>query len=264
MDVTEHNRQAWNRLSDNGIRWGQPVDAGSIANARANDWKVSLAGGKPVPKAWFSTDGRIAGTRILCLASGGGQQAPVLAAAGAEVTSLDLSDSQLAKDLELAEEHDLRLRCVQGSMSDLSRFKSGSFEVVFLPVSLGSIPNVHPVWSECARVLEPRGRLLVGMINPLVSLFDENGGENEVGLRVVHELPYSEIDSMSEDARTAAINRGMLFTWSHTLTDLIGGQLAVGFRLFAFEEARRTDELAPAIDAYTSTYIMTAAELIGR
>lgn len=41
---------------------------------------------------------------------GGGQQAPVLAAAGADVVSFDLSDEQLRKDLDVAERENLVLR----------------------------------------------------------------------------------------------------------------------------------------------------------
>ncbi len=261
LDVIEHNRNAWNRLSADGIRWGQSVDSDTIACARQGEWQVSLAGETPVPKNWFADGIEISGMGILCLASGGGQQAPILAAAGAHVTSLELSDIQLAKDRALAEEHDLDLRCEQGSMTDLSRFNDASFDTVFLPVSLGSIPNVHPVWQESARVLRPNGRLLAGMINPLVYLFNENEGEAGVGMQIENELPYAEVDSLSDDERKAAIERGMLFTWSHTLTDLIGGQLSAGFRLLEFEEARRSDPRSPNINVFTATYFMTAAEL---
>lgn len=49
---------------------------------------------KSVPKEWF---GYIKNKKILCVASGGGQQVPVLAAAGAIVTSVDLSNGAVAK-----------------------------------------------------------------------------------------------------------------------------------------------------------------------
>jgi len=40
-----------------------------------------LAGYQPVPREWFPAE--LAGAAVLCLAAGGGQQGPVLAAAGA-------------------------------------------------------------------------------------------------------------------------------------------------------------------------------------
>ena len=59
----------------------------------------------PVPREWF---GDVRGKDILCLASGGGQQVPILAAAGANVVSFDLSDEQLAKDRMVAEREGLK------------------------------------------------------------------------------------------------------------------------------------------------------------
>ena len=47
-----------------------------------------------MPRDWF---GVLAGARVLALASSGGQQAPLLAAAGAIVTVHDLSAAQLPK-----------------------------------------------------------------------------------------------------------------------------------------------------------------------
>lgn len=262
LDLIEHNRLAWNRLSNAGIRWGEPIDRATLERARAGDWEVSLAGEMPVPHAWFGNAGEIAGTRVLCLASGGGQQSPVLAAAGAIVTSLDLSDVQLVKDKQIAEANDLALQCEQGTMADLSRFADGIFDTVFLPVAVCYVPDVRVVWRECARVLRQGGRLLVGMINPLVSLFDENDGEPGAGLEVVNALPYAEVDALSAVEREAAIARGMAFAWSHTLTDLVGGQLEAGFRLLELAEARRHDARAPSINRFTATYIMTAAERV--
>lgn len=106
LDILEHNRRAWNRLSNAGIRWSQPVSAELIEEARQGRWDVSLAG-RPVPRSWL---GDVAGKNILCLASGGGQQAPLLAAAGASVTSCDISDAQLAKDRLIAERENLTIR----------------------------------------------------------------------------------------------------------------------------------------------------------
>lgn len=96
MNPLQHNRRAWNRKALQGCVWSLPVDGETIARARAGTWQVILTPRLPVPRAWF---GEVRGRRILCLASGGGQQAPVLSAAGAQVVSFDLSEEQLAKDL---------------------------------------------------------------------------------------------------------------------------------------------------------------------
>lgn len=254
-DVIEHNRRAWNRISDAGGLWSQPVSARIIESARRGVWEVSLAG-SPIPGEWF---GHIAGKAVLCLASGGGQQAPILAAAGAEVTSFDLSGSQLEKDEAVARREGLSIRVEQGSMTDLSRFEDASFDLVFLPVSLNSIPDVLPVWQGCHSILRDAGVLLAGFVNPVVYLFEENDGSSDRGLSVIHELPYSELESMSDEERQGIIDRGAPFEWSHALESLIGGQLDAGFCLTALKEARRTDARAPNLNRYCSTYIATRA-----
>ncbi len=64
-----------------------------IEKSKAGDWEITVTAGKPVPRSWFPKS--LEGLKILCLASGGGQQGPVLAAAGADVTVTDISKKQL-------------------------------------------------------------------------------------------------------------------------------------------------------------------------
>jgi 2-polyprenyl-3-methyl-5-hydroxy-6-metoxy-1,4-benzoquinol methylase len=256
MDLIEHNRRAWNKLAREGILWSRPVSSETIANARSGEWSVSLAG-RDVPRTWL---GELRGRDVLCLASGGGQQAPVLAAAGATVTSMDLSDVQLERDRMVAERDGLLIRTEQGTMSDLSRFDSESFDLIFMPVSVNAVPDIAPVWRECYRVLRTEGCLLAGFINPLVYLFEENDGSSpDMGLVVVHSLPFSEIDALDADARRATLENGSPFLWSHTLEDLLGGQLAAGFVFTHFQEGYREDERAPNISRFAATYFATRA-----
>ena len=100
MDVLDYNRQAWNKQVDRKSEWTIPVSAELISAARQGEWHIILTPTKPVPKDWFPA---LEGLDVLCLASGGGQQAPILAAAGAKVTVLDNSPSQLAQDRLVAE-----------------------------------------------------------------------------------------------------------------------------------------------------------------
>src|SRR5437870_1053090 len=80
LDPVAHNRAAWDREVERGNEWTRPVGPDVTARARAGDWSVVLIGYEPVARDWFPAD--IKGTAVLCLASGGGQQGPVLAAAG--------------------------------------------------------------------------------------------------------------------------------------------------------------------------------------
>ncbi|GIF23488.1 hypothetical protein BJ973_004099 [Actinoplanes tereljensis] len=86
VDPVAHNRVAWDREVEQGNEWTRPISAETVARARAGDWSIVLIGHRPVDRSWFPAD--LAGSDVLCLASGGGQQGPTLAAAGARVTVL--------------------------------------------------------------------------------------------------------------------------------------------------------------------------------
>jgi SAM-dependent methyltransferase len=130
-DPVAHTRRAWDRQVELGNEWTVPVSADVVARARGGDWSVVLIGYEPVPRDWFPD--QLAGADVLCLASGGGQQGPVLAAAGARVTVFDNSPRQLERDEQVAARDGLPLRTVLGDMRDLGAFPDASFDLVFHP-----------------------------------------------------------------------------------------------------------------------------------
>ena len=87
----------------------------------------------------------LAGADVLCLAAGGGQQGPILAAAGADVTVFDNSPRQLAQDRLVADRDGLAIRTIEGDMADLSAFADASFDLVVHPVSNVFAADVRPV-----------------------------------------------------------------------------------------------------------------------
>jgi SAM-dependent methyltransferase len=252
IDPVAHNRAAWDREVDSGNEWTLPVGPEVIARARAGDWSMVLIGYQPAPRDWFPAD--LAGTAVLCLASGGGQQGPVLAAAGADVTVFDNSPRQLARDEEVAAREGLAIRTVLGDMRDLSAFPGASFDVVVNPVSNVFCPELAPVWRECFRVLRPGGVLMAGFMNPDIFIFDLTALDERAEFVVRHAIPFSTLD-LPEDERTRIYGDGAI-EYSHTLTEQIGGQLAAGFLLTHLAEAPHH---ADATARYMPGYIATRA-----
>jgi 2-polyprenyl-3-methyl-5-hydroxy-6-metoxy-1,4-benzoquinol methylase len=111
MDVRAYNREAWDKLVESGDRWTVPVTTDEIQRAKKGEWQIVLTPTKPVPKSWFPD---LHGASTLSLASGGGQQGPILAAAGAMVTVRDASPRQLKQDRTVAEREGLSLETVEG------------------------------------------------------------------------------------------------------------------------------------------------------
>jgi SAM-dependent methyltransferase len=252
FDPVAHNRAAWDREVESGNEWTRPVGPEVVARARAGDWSVVLIGYEPTPRDWFPADLR--GVAVLCLASGGGQQGPVLAAVGADVTVFDNSPAQLARDEEVAAREGLRLRTVLGDMRDLSAFADASFDVVFNPVSNVFCPELAPVWREAFRVLRPGGVLMSGFMNPDIFIFDLAALDEREEFVVRHKIPFTTLD-LSEDERARIYGAGAI-EYSHTLTEQIGGQLAAGFLLTHFAEAPHH---ADATARYMPGYIATRA-----
>lgn len=247
VNVPEHNRVAWDREVAAGNRWTIPVGPDVIEAARRGEWSIVLTPRKPVPRDWF---GDIESAKILCLASGGGQQAPVLAAAGAKVTTLDNSPAQLEQDRMVAERDGLEIALELGLMTDLSRFADGSFDLIFHPVSNVYIQDLEPLWRECFRVLRPGGRLLAGFTQPLVYLFDvEANAPGGAPLLVKNRIPYSDTDSKSPEQVRDMIEANEVLEFSHTLEDQLGGPLSAGFVIHGFYE----DTFDKQLDEYIST-----------
>lgn len=257
LDIPAYNRTAWNRQAREGNEWARPVDSETIRRARAGDWSVVLTPIKPVPADWFGVAG-VAGRDLLCLASGGGQQAPVLAAAGARVTSFDNSDEMLARDEQVAGREDLALRTVQGDMADLSVFAEGSFDLIFHPVSNVFVPDPRPVWRECFRVLRPGGVLLAGFMNPSFFLFDHEAARSCGALDVRFRLPFADLRDLPVEKLRELTADEIALEYSHSLAEQIGGQCDAGLRIVGLYEDWWSDEATP-LNRFSPTTIATRA-----
>jgi len=253
MDIRSYNRDAWNREVMGGEnRWTQPVNAETIARARKGDFSILLTENIPVPHHWFPP---LQGADVLCLASGGGQQGPILAAAGAQVTVFDNSPAQLKQDQLVAERESLFLRTVEGDAADLSASANASFDLIFNPCSTVFMPDVRAVWRECARVLRPGGILMTGSMNPVHYIFDLYKADEGI-LEVAYSIPYSDLTSISPEELEEHIEKGLPVEFGHSLTDLIGGQCAAGLVITDLYEDYMLDS---PLHNYHPSYVATRA-----
>lgn len=254
MDVIKHNRNAWDKKVEDGSSYTKHVNSETIEKSKLGDWEIILTTKKTVPRKWFPAS--VKGLKILCLASGGGQQGPILAAAGANVTVVDVSRKQLNQDELVAKRDRLHLKTIQGDMSDLHFFTDQTFDMIVHPVSNLFVKDILPVWKEAARVLKDGGTLISGFTNPLLYIFDEEQ-EIQGNLQVKNKIPSTSLSGLTPEEIQAYIKSGETVEFAHTMEDQIQGQINAGLAITGFYEDDFGGERV--IDKYIKTFIATKA-----
>ncbi|WP_141734307.1 class I SAM-dependent methyltransferase [Oligoflexus tunisiensis] len=254
MDPVQINKQAWDHQVSIGNPWTIPVTPEDVAQARLGNVNMVLTPQKPIPRDWYPN---WKGSRILALAAGGGQQGPLMAAAGADVTVFDNSPQQLNRDREVAAREGLALKTVEGDMADLSVFEDASFDFILHPCSNVFVPDVNPVWREAFRVLKRGGTLLAGFCNPVLFTMDFEK-EKEGVAQMRYSIPYSDLSSLTAEERSRYLPQGEPLAFGHSLDDQIGGQLRAGFFLTGFYEDGWDADKAP-VHRFLKCFIATRA-----
>ena len=147
-DYIKLNKDRWNKVNND---YTQPLTHEELEEARNNPIAVALTVGKKVPTEWFE---KTNGKKILGLACGGGQQGPVFAVKGYDVTIMDFSTSQLQKDEMVAKREGLKINTVQADMTKTFPFEDETFDIIFNPVSNVYIEDLENMYKEAARVLK--------------------------------------------------------------------------------------------------------------
>ena len=214
------NAETIGRWIDEGWEWGEPIGHEAFLQARAGSWEVKLTPTRSVPREWF---GNLAGAHVLGLASGGGQQCPIFAAAGAHVTVLDYTPAQLESERLVAEREGFGISIVRADMTEPLPFPDETFDLVFNPVSLCYIREVEPVWNEVARIMKPGGILLTGFDTIINFIVD--GDEREI----VWSMPFDPLENPEQRAFLEEDDAGLQF--GHSLDEMLGGLLRAGFSI---------------------------------
>lgn len=225
MNYTDINSRTIDNWVENGWQWGVPITHETFVAAQQGRWQIVLTPTKAVPAEWFTS---LSGQKVLGLASGGGQQMPILAARGAHCTVLDYSRKQLEQDRMVARREGYEIEIVHADMTKPLPFGDESFDLIVHPVSNCYIEDVMHVWKECYRILKKGGRLMAGLDNGMNFAFEESTG------KLQNKLPFNPLKNRAQLELLEAGDDGIQF--SHTLEEQIRGQLKAGFRLIDLYE----------------------------
>ena len=250
-DINSKTIDAW---AEGGWEWSIATSPEEYANAKNGQWRVLLTPQKPVPAEWFAPflqNGKLNNTKLLGLASGGGQQMPIFTALGADCTVLDYSQKQLDNERMVSEREGYAINIIRADMTKRLPFDDNSFDIIFHPVSNCYVEDVYHVWNECCRVLKHGGVLLAGMSNGLDYLVEEDNP-----LLIVNKLPYNPLKDKVLYERS--LKEGDGFQFSHTIEEQVGGQLKAGLVLTHLYEDTDPPETSILGD-YVPLYIATRA-----
>ncbi len=251
QSVQQYNRATWDRIAQQGDKYFPALTEQEIELAKTGKIKIKVTPIQWVPEDWL---GDVCDKTVLCLACGGGQQAPLFAAAGADTTVFDFSEQQLHRDQQANKNFDLEIKIAHGDMADLSIFQHDRFDLIINPCSVCYCPDLNPIWNEVARVLKPGGRFITGFTKPVNYLFDPIAMEEKNILAANRKIPYSDLH-LEKIEREQIMGGERPIEFGHSLADLIGGQIAAGLRIIGFYEDRwgGDDLLSEHIDVFAAT-----------
>ena len=215
-DIYKQVEKNINNLVDGGVDFSIPVTHEQIEN-----YRVTRECDFMPPFEWIPKN--ISDIKVLLLAGAGGQQAPLFAALGADVTVIDLSDKMLEQDRIVAERENFKINIEKGNICDLSRFASDYFDLIYNPPSLFYVPDVVPVFKECYRVLKYGGTFITSLANPLNYMCNYDD-EKKLNF-VCNPLPY-----ISHEHDKGCAEAGWV-EYGHTWDSYLGGQTRCGFAI---------------------------------
>jgi 2-polyprenyl-6-hydroxyphenyl methylase/3-demethylubiquinone-9 3-methyltransferase len=145
----------------------------------------------PLRLSWIDDKAGLLGKRVLDVGCGGGILSEAMAARGAEVTGIDLSDPALkVAELHLLESG-ARVSYLHADAEELAQQQPSSFDVVACMEVLEHVPDAARQVDACARLLKPGGHAFFATINrnPKSFLLAIVGAEYVLGLlpRGTHE-----------------------------------------------------------------------------
>jgi 2-polyprenyl-6-hydroxyphenyl methylase/3-demethylubiquinone-9 3-methyltransferase len=159
----------------------------------------------PLRLDWIDARAGLAGKEVLDVGCGGGILAEAMAARGARVTGIDLSE----KSLRVAELHLLgskaAVRYEHAGAEQFAEQHAGAFDVVTCMELLEHVPQPPGVVAACARLVRPGGQLFFSTINrnPKAYLFAVLGAEYLLRLLPRGTHDYARFIKPSELARFA-------------------------------------------------------------
>jgi 2-polyprenyl-6-hydroxyphenyl methylase/3-demethylubiquinone-9 3-methyltransferase len=165
----------------------------------------------PLRLKWIDQKAALAGKKVLDIGCGGGILAEAMAAAGASVSGIDLSEKALKVARLHLYESGLSVDYQLVSAEDFAAQHAGEFDVVTCMEMLEHVPDPGSIVAACAQLVKPGGQVFFSTLNrnPKSWLFAIVGAEYILKLlpRGTHEyLKFIRPPSSARMAREARLD----------------------------------------------------------
>ena len=223
-DPHEANRRFWNERAD---LWEERSDREGRWSRCHEEPDLAFEGG--ALQLIQEVSGGVCNKRVCVIGSGDNMAAFALAGLGAQVTSTDISEQQLATASRRAESLGLSISFVRLDSADMGSLADSSFELVCSTNGFFVwIADLEAVFCEVARILEPGGCYVFFDVHPFQRPWKEQGTPVEM------EKPYWSTGPFRKPG-----NDSCNFHW--TLADLLNPMAAAGLTLVRLLESPARD-----------------------
>lgn len=201
--------------------------------------------------------GDVAGRQVCDLACGQGRVARYLAAMGASVTGIDLSERllALARRREAAEPRGIKY--LHGDARSLAGVAEDSFDIVVCHMALMDIADLDPALRSVARVLRRDERFVFSIIHPCYN--PPRSGEMATEDGVVRTVcGYWDEGYWRSDVRTGPPRK--VGSYHRTLSAYVNALTDAGLMVERMSEPRATGELAARRTVWVEVPAMLAVQ----
>ncbi len=244
QDVHRHNRASWNRATEAHLR--HELDTPGFFSR----------GGSTLFEEELELLGALEGKRLVHLQCNSGKDTVSLAAAGAQVLGVDLSDTAVAAGQRLSASTGIAAEFQESEVVEFLNTTDRRFELAFSSYGAVSwLPDVQAWARGLARVLEPGGAFVLVEFHPFATQMEPTGdGLTQDDLRFCYPMdtPEAELQSGVHDY-VASSGEGLLpmgraadvpafendkpcVCFDHSLGTLLQALLEAGLVLEVFRE----------------------------
>ena len=216
-NIHEANRQNWNTVAAD---WAKRMDERGVWRRCAQEPALALDARE---LHWL---GGVRGKTVAVLGSGDNKVVFALAGMGAHLTSVDISENQLAVARQRAAELGLAVEFRRADVTDLSALATGSFDLVYTGGHVAVwVSDLKKFYAEAVRILRAGGIFIVSEYHPFRRIWKAEKDRLELANDYFMRGPFTYDGPAGKQHE---------FQW--TVGDYISAVLDAGYELLAVEE----------------------------